>query len=413
MKIVTIGMSPYLLTSKSRINASVLKRLYKEGHGILGLVWSHNESYHVPQETDGKKSFYYKFQDKDNQKHSIPIVPLPVEKREIAVYEILRKLQPDIVVAIGDFADIPYLKAVRMFLAPTGNQETKWLFVLSSYASPINENSLPLLDDIDGIMCASPFSERVVQDHFKKDILHTKFFGYDEVFDNVDCSGPNKDEFRIMVCGKNSSSDNIPTIMQIADDLKKDISELKLYVHANVYDAGDYDLNLVKDRLDPDSEFISFPSKFVSTVDGIPDEELAVEYGSSHVFVSIPVVSSTSMTVFESMSHGCYPVLSDCGSNRFLAEELEEYLGDYSADDFIVRTIKVMIPGESYIHMVDPDDLKKKILNAQIKIKNDQGLRLRFVEFTKKYQREGFLQELADVIDKVKKTDPVICLETI
>jgi len=63
MNIMTIGLSPFLMTSRSKIHSLVLRYLYLTGHSIAGIVWGHSSQYFVPEDNeDGTQSFFYDFE---------------------------------------------------------------------------------------------------------------------------------------------------------------------------------------------------------------------------------------------------------------------------------------------------------------------------------------------------------------
>lgn len=405
MKIVTIGMSPYCLTSRGRTHATVLKTLNKPGNPVLGLVWGHDESYHIPEEKDGQKLFYYKDGDQ-----KISIVPFNKEKATVAIHEILRAVQPDLVITVGDLSDFYYMKAVKMY-HPGGS--LKWLGVLASYSHPFTEDNIELLYDLDGVLCLSQFTKNCLQEYFTKDIVETCSHGVDlETF--VFKNKP-EETVRCMVNAKRDASDNVPMVIESASEIRGEIPNLGLYVHSNIYETtNDYDLFIVKERFDPNDDFLTYPDKYVSKIDGVSDQELAEEYQKSHIFISVPIVSGSSLTVLEALSCGCFPILSNCGANKEIAEDLANYCGmGISSSDMLVRCIRVMVPGESYIHMADPEDLKKKMINACRKIEKNKGLSRRISEFTKQYSDSAFSNKLVEIANKVNQCDPTICVEVV
>lgn len=407
MRVVTIGSSPYLLTSRGRLNADILRHLYfKDEYEVVSLVKGHDKTYFVPEETPKGNKYYYTFEMGD-RKHKIPIIPLLPDKDDsIVVYELLKLLEPELVITVGDFREFLYMQAVKQFLP-----HVKWLFVLSNYSIPINENNSSLLQYVDGMLCTSPSTAKSIRDEYQKDVFDTCFPGSFLKETEVDCNaGP----FRVMACAKKTPSDNLPMLIECCADLRTKLPNLSLYLHTNLYDDGDHDMELIKERSDPENQFLRFPDKYVSIKDGVSQSELSSEYGQADLFISIPVSSATSMTVFEAMRHGCFPLMSDCGSNADLALLLEDFFDqEYGRNDFLVRCINVMVPGESYISIADPEDLSKKIENAHRKIEKDKGVRARFAQFSREYNPMTFLNKVVEMIEKTMHSSPVMCLETV
>ncbi len=416
MKVVVIGVSPYLLTSRSKVNAEILKRFYLENHQVAGLVWGHDPTYFIPEEVNGKKKFYYDF-EYSGKIHKIPITPFNKgEKESINVYELLKALNPDIIVTVGDLDDFLFMRAIKIF--HTG--KFKWFAVLANYSYPINERNIDIINDIDGILCASEFCFETIKPFYDKNNIDFQYVGCDSTnytlldFDILSKEKGTTSKYRITTSGKTAQTDNLPVVMQAVAELRSDIPNIELYVHSNIYDTGDYDLNLIKDRFDPENEFIRFPDKYVSLVDGITDRELSEELNVSELFISPHMVSAMSMSIFESLSCGCFPLMTDCGSNRDVALLLEDYFNKgITKEDVLISSIEFMAEGETYLSLCDPKDLKKKILNAYKKRKIYQGFRKKFLEFTQKHEQSSFLEKAVKMAVEVSISNETICLESI
>ncbi len=415
MRIVTIGMSPFTLTSYGRLNSWVMRYLYIKGHSVTSLVWGHDTSYFVPEE-DEPPQYYYDF-ELVGQKHKIPISPF--DRRQdvsVFVYEALKRLQPDLVVTVGEITDFLFMKAVCTFYT----EELRWLSVLMNYQYPVHEDNLEILDYMDGILCTSPTCYNSLSGLFKKEHIDVSYVGSNHrVFYLQDREALRKSrgldgKFRIMANAKSSQSDNLVTLMEAVAEARREVPNIELYVHSNIYDQGEYNLEVVRQRLDPSEEFIIFPTKYVSLNDGVPQEELCKELNASDLFVSIPMVSATSMTVFEALSCGCPPLLSDCGCNADVAGMLAQHFeGENKGDDFIVSCIPMMTVGETYLNICDPKELRKKVIRAAKKGEKHEGDRQFFSEFTRKYSQDVFLRKMLDLVETLKSSNQAICLETV
>lgn len=407
MKIVTVGFSPYLLTSRARLNKEILEYLYVNKYQVMSFVRGHDRNYFIPEGEEGKKKFFYTFEINE-VKHKIPIIPLDINKDEkIVLMELINLTNPDVVITIGAYPDFLTMQAIKQVC----KKDFKWLFVLTHFNSPINENIRPIIQYADGVFCTSEFGRKDIHEIFPKETLDCQWVGCSS---SLDIPRKTKSSFKVMACSKKSPSDNLPMLMEVAKNLLSDIPNLELYLNTNLHDKQDHDIELLKERFDPEDNFLRLPSKFVSIVEGLPDKELADEYCQSDVFVSIPVNAATSMTVFEALSYGCYPILTDCGSNTEIVKELAIFLDNKQYEnDFLVRTIPVLVPGETYIGIPDPEDLKRKIVTAHETLKKNEGIREGFVEFSKKYKRRLFLEKMTVLLERVVNSSPVVCLETI
>ena len=401
MKIVTIGMSPYNLMANGKLHSWIIEDLRAHGHAVCGLVWAHDNTYFVP---DDHGTHFYEVGD-----CKVPIIPFQrgTNNEPIVIYEALNAVEPDVVITIGELADAGFMKAIRMFMT----KPFKWISVLSNYQYPISGENAELVEYMDAILCTSKASRRAVA-NFQGDTDRTKFVGCSTEFQLNRQS--HDDHFRFMVNGKNLQADNLAMVMEAASRARQHIPGLELYVHTNVYDQGEYDLSAIKLRFDPHEEFIRLPAKYVSLFDGLSDEELSLELNKSDVFISVPLVSATSLTVFEALACGCFPILSDCGSNTDIAIALEEYFsGKYSRNDFLVRCIQLMTVGETYLNICDPEQLEKKMIWTFKNQEKYAGDRKNLSVFSQQHSKRGFLDSLVEVLRQTKTSGEVLCLETV
>jgi glycosyltransferase involved in cell wall biosynthesis len=400
MKVVTLGLSPYLYLSTSRIHSFLLKHLFLSQHEVACIATFHNTDFFLPQkDEDGKERHVFQF---DN--YSIPLIPFNnMEDPSVLLYEMLKTLKPEFVVTVGDFNDFLYMKAVKMF----ADQPFKWLAVLNNYTHPINEKNIEVLNDMDGVLCTNEYSSEMLAK------LSAKPISFCHVgCENVDYKEKSDDKFKIMSCGKNLQADGLPTLMKVASDLRDEIPNLELYIHSGVYESGDYDLLLLKERFDPKDQFIRFPDKYVSLKDGCSLEEYQSELFSSDLFVFIPYNSASAISVFEAVSCGCLPVMSNTACAREIAEMLVKLLPERKVNDFLVDCVEVMARGEVYINVPDPKDLKKKILNLY-KTKKKGGRKAFSKQFVKSYNRERFLKSFSKMVETVRVQNPTICVEPV
>lgn len=410
MKIMTLGKSPYLLTSHACANALFLKHLHQSGHSVASIVSNHDTSYYHPEEgKDGTHRFYYKYGE-----HKIPIVPFNhVKDPAIQVYEILNVYKPEILITIGDFNDFIYMKAVKMFVSDS----FKWISVLMNHSYPLNEKNIELIDDMDGILCTNKQTYQMVEKKFKKSELELSFVG-----SQTPQSTPNRKElrktrnidgFRIMTAGKNAQVDNVPMLMEAVSELRQDIPNLELYVHSNVYDTGDYDMNLVQSRFDPKEEFIRFPVKYVSLVDGYTDEEFQHELQASDLFISISMNASSGWSVFEAIANGCLPLMTDTGCHRDIAGLISNFCPEIERNDILIPCIDLMGVGETYLNICLPGELKKKICLLQQKITKKEGWKSGLTELIEVYSQKEFLNKFDKMIIDVHQAISSICVESI
>jgi len=400
-KIVTLGLSPHLCLSDGRIHATVLEHLFREGHAVAAIGLNHDTDYFLSKnDKEGNLVHYYEF-----DKYQIPLVPFNcVRDQAIGIHEIFKVFDPDMVITIGDFNSLLYMKAVKMF----NEKPIQWLAIMSNYSYPISECGVELLDDMDGILCTNSSSFAMFNDLYKKDnIEQVHVGGYKSIVEPV-----RSKDFRIIVTAQNTQSDNIPMVMQVASTLRTEIPELQLYLHTNVYDRGDFDLRLLKARFDPNDEFIRFPDKCVSINEGYPEKDFQRELACSDVFISVAGNAPTGMAAMNAIACGCVPLLSDIGSHRDIAEDLAELSPKFKRSDFLVPCIEIMTRGEVYASICKPESLREKILNLHEKIKKG-GHRIFSQEFVERYNHRNFLNRVSEMVKVIESSNPTLCVEAI
>ena len=414
MNIMTIGASPYLITASGQLNASILEHLYTEDIPIASIVWGHDITYHIPETDDkGKQHYYYEF-DYQSNKHKIPVVPIRTEGVEYTakvIYEMLKLFGPDMVITIGDFNDSLYMQAVKELFP----EKIKWLAILANHSHPINEHNQELPRYMDGVLCTNHFSYEMIRALSPLDIVSAEYVGVDrsKFFFKGSKSG-----CRVMTCGKNTQSDNVPVLMEAVSQLKMNsCHNMSLYVHSNVLDQGDYDMSLLQSRFDPDREFIEFPEKYVSLSDGYSVEDYRKELAISTIFASTSMASATCMSIFEAIACGCVPIMTDTPCSREIAEELAGYLSGFNAEDFLFPAVPMMTTGETYLYICDRGGVREKLHSMHRKLSKKKGQIEGYMEelfqFIINKDRKKFLKEVLSMALKVKDASEAICLDAV
>lgn len=402
MKILTIGLSPYLLTSKSNLHASILKHLFLSNHSVRSIVWGHDTDYFIPVEKNGELKHYYSF-DSQHGKIDIPITPMIRSPQEsIEIYELVNKLKPDMIITIGDLTDFLFMKAVKMFVT----HDVKWTMVYTGYNFPSND--IEIVNDMDGILCTNEKSFNQIKDNFESDFIDWIFCGCDDDFTYDESLKTKRDNYRIITCGKNVQSDNLPVLMSIAENLSNQIPNLEIYLHTNQYDYGDFNIHKLVNRYDPLGKVLKLPEKFISINDGLSTKELKQELLNSDLFISTHMASATSMGVFEALENECPVLMTDCGSNADLAWNSNGVL-----DNNLIKCVDLVTNGDFVLSVCDKNDLELQILshfNNREKILLKKGM-LR--NLSQKYNRSYFLKRLNRIIDRVVQRESNIQLEVV
>ena len=364
MKIVTLGPSPYLLTSAGKIHSWVAKQFYSQGHQLAILAHSHDTSYYVPETTDNGHSMYcYQF-----DANKIPLFPYqkggkaPNKTEAVVIYELLESLAPDLVITIDDYEACAFMQAVKMFLP----DRFKWLWVLVNSVSPINEQSQSVVEYADGILCTNHFTCKNIKSFYAHPNLDWHYVGADlSVYKNL--NQRKFDFLRLFCSAKNTFKDCPPAAIEACQKAKQKI-DLRLYLHTNYHDPGFYNLDLLKSRHDPDETFLQFPQKYVSIKDGYKESEINELLNENHVFLSSSLLSASSISVFEALAAGCLPLINKQGSDAEIVNLIKEKKGEI--DYFTYSSVKLLTAGEKYLNVPIIESMEWKIIEIEINPKD-------------------------------------------
>jgi len=412
MKLMIIGPSPYLRSSNGKLVKHAIEHLVEErGHTVAVVAWDHDINYFTPDDTGPPPRWYYSFYDhgEPRQKRDVPLFPiLPRTDPTVLIYEIMKSVEPEAVITVGDPLLCHFMPALQQF----GN-EFAWIALFANWATPINEQLYDLLRLPDAILSTNKFTvEQIEKIGYSKPIDYC-YVGYKS---EEEMAEHGSFDIIPLLCSSstNLQVDNTAAVMEVASFLNMEIPESKLLLNANVHDRGGVDLGLVQARLDPDEKAIVFPDTFVSKYDQLPEDQFIAMLRKSDIYVDFSMCSSTGMGVFEAMSHGCYPILSDCGVHPEIAELLEEQTeGWITAEDILVSCVHFMSTNGSYMAVVDQDDAICKIKALSKKIQEKAGRRRFLAESVDGFCLRGFLKALDGMIESSGEARNILSIETL
>jgi len=347
VRILTVGNSPYNNTSSSVVHADLLKFLKDSEHDISAAVWHHVSSYYMFDENE-----QYWFEDGEERICELTI--LPAETSKVAVlYEHMKVFQPDVVISIGDYHEIDFIHAIKRMYPHL----FKWLGILTVSSFPIKQTYKESLDYLDYVFCTSEGGLESLRSLTDVPCECQHFYPQREILG----SGELSDCFNVVACLKNSQQSNLGIFLIVAAGIGENNSNIKFYVHTNVDDDGDYDLDYMKDGF---PENLVFPDKFVSFYDGIPQKELMQKFAEADVFVDCSMTAATGLSAFEAMSQACIPLLSDTGAHIDLMNSisLSEHTSFYPY--FKLEAIEFLGEREGILNIVSQTELYNKIIKA-------------------------------------------------
>ena len=391
MRILTISASPYLLTKLGKIHSDVILNFYRQ-HTLYSAVWDHDLKWFSADE----KGHYFYEKNGERVCQLLPYISRNPQLASPQLYEIFQKVKPELVISIGDYNEIDAVFALKT-LNPA---KFKWIHVFTLNAGPIKNTYNDIFNYTDYVIHTTKKSEKMVSDI--SPVANTfSYVGVDESIFFYK-NNQNDEKLNIISCAKNSQASGIGSILNCSQFLNKDFS---LYLHTNLYDAGDYDLNLLKSRYDVHN-LVKFPESFVGLNDGVTDEELNNLYNNSDVFIDVSVRSATAISLIESMAAGCIPVVAPVGALKEIVDLLPE---DYRF--FVEGNIYIGSLEEEY-YIVSPQHLSKIIQNISNIKKHNKGEFLKMKNtissIAKTLKRKSFLKKIEEAVDIVKKENSLI-----
>lgn len=388
MKILTVSASPYLLVRNGRINAAVIEELTKNGHEVSTASWHHDDGFFLPE--DGEHWF-----EKDEEKVA-KIYPFePHIQGSAALYELMKKVHPDIVITIGDYKETDFIWEIKAMVPNL----FKWMAILTVDCLPINENHKQQLEYADHVIATSDFGYEALNSFINAEIEKIEFgpaevfFGHSEI----------ERSLSFMTSCKNAQSTNLAAFIKAIAS----VPEVKGYLHTNLYDPGDYDLDLLIERYK--AENISLPDRYVSVKESISNEELRDVYSSYAFYVETSVKSATALSMLEAMACGCIPI----GINSGKCGEILQQLGH----DMLV------VPHETYIGaneeefcVISIEGLSRKIEEiyrwAKEEPKSYKKLSDKARLIASNYRQGSFVQAVSESVNKTISAASTIAVDT-
>lgn len=388
MRILTVSASPYLLVRNGRINASILQYLKDQGHEVFTAAWHHDEGYFMPEEG----AHWYEV----DGERLCPIIPIdPRLEGSTTLYETMKKVHPDVVVTIGDYKDTSFVWEIKAMLPNL----FKWVSLLSVDGLPINPNFTSQIEYADFTVCLNKPSFKEIQkiSNIEAELLE---FGADPKF-----FGENKSDGSGFMCScKNAQASNLGAFVKAVGDAPG----VRGYLHTNLYDPGEYDVDLLVERYGDGR--VDLPDRYVSIKEAISDEELAEEYKRHAFFVDTSVKSACALSMLEAMACGCIPIGPNQGQVgeiirrfnmfEFLEIPSEIYIG-LNEEEFSVISIEGLSRKISELHTWASEHPDKYQQLSQVSQKISQSV-----------SRDLFLSRLGEIVRQITGTASKIVVDT-
>jgi len=293
-KIIFICDSPYTLTRNGRISSCLMKYFHKQDNLVCCASLNHDQSW-FPEDEDGICWF------EDNEKKIGPIYSLSsIEKHpSVILYEIVKKLKPNIIISVGDMHEIDFVYSIKKMFP-----NLFWMNILTAGTTPVHPKRKDVFDNIDSLITLNTDVYNYV-DNYLHNNCNLVYFGPSDIFKPKEV---NNKEFKVCCLAKNSNQSNIAAVLQSLNSI--DIPP-KLYLHTNLNDLGDYDIDHLINLYN--NVEVELPEKFTSINDGIADEELISKMKSCSAIVDVSVQAASGLSLLEGVMSGLYPISSNVG----------------------------------------------------------------------------------------------------
>jgi glycosyltransferase involved in cell wall biosynthesis len=389
MKILTVSASPYLLVRNGRMNAAVIEKLVDERHEVSTAAWHHDELFFLPEE-EGVHWF-----EKDERRLA-KIYPVePHVQGSSALYELMKVVQPDIVITIGDYKETDFIWEIKAMVPNL----FKWVAVMTVDCLPINENHKQQIEYADAVMSISDYGDEALRSFLNAEITK-EYFGPSEVFF---ADSEIERQISFMTSAKNAQASNLGAFIKAMGKNP----EIEGYLHTNLYDPGDYDIDLLIDRYGASN--VALPSHFVSVKESISDEELRDIYALHTFYVETSVKSASALSMLEAMASGCIPI-------GMAAGRAGELLSEFS------NSSRLIVPHETYIganeeefSVISIEGLSARMSEleewAQREPKALQNLSDEARQIAASYRQKTFTQKLSSMVSNIRSAPLTVAVD--
>lgn len=385
MKILTIGASPYLLVRNGKMHAAILKYCFDNNLDVHSAVWHHDESYFVPEENTEHE---YVLDNKVKCK-LFAFTPRANEASPV-IYELLKQVQPNIIITIGDYKDTNFVAAIKLMYPNL----FKWVAIYTTDVRGILPNNKDAFEMADYVITTTKQGIDEIKS-FANIIGSFEPYGCDHTeFYNENLA----DRHGVLFSARNSQASNIAAFIMSTSSLS-----CPKHLHTNLYDPGDYSIDYLRERYK--NADLTYTTEYCSIKEGISNDRMRKMYNKYAFYVDCSIKSATALSMLEAMSCGCVPIGPDYGRVGEIIAEMPKEFQLYLPYNIFVSANQeefAIIDSERLPYLINsfPKDCLELASKCAIQIAN-------------KYTVDIFVQQVFSHLRSILINKVVIPLETI
>lgn len=408
-KVLIVTSSPFNNTKLGQMCSQIMYYLKSNNVLVAVAAWDHDTSWYV---TDEEGVCWY---EKDKEKIG-PVYPVfnKGEGSSKQLFDVIKSLKIDIVLSIGDFIDIEHIYSIKTL----EKDNLIWINILNNGSSPINENKEEIINSIDYHIL---FNDMSVKEFEKMNVPQEKYTRILYGSKYIDLSNKeNKDYFGIACVAKNCNQSNlgcfIKSISVFMKLIKEEKSEdkIKVYLHTNLYDNGDYDIEYLIKRYGLEGT-IELPEDFIGINDGISDEKFKEKLKKYDLIIDCSCQSAIGISVLDGMSLGLVPLVSNVGILKEISSKMKSSSGKFSKIlPFNISGNEFIASDEKEFYICSHLDLAASIYEYYKTWENNNLIELFEISknVSKNYDLQNFLQNTYKIIKDFKVDSNKLVVET-
>jgi len=407
-KVLIVTSSPFNNTKLGKMCSQLMCYLRSKGMMVAVAAWDHDTSWYVE---DDEGVCWYEYQD---QKVGPVYTVFNVgEGASTKLYDVIKKLEIDTILSIGDFNELEYIYAVKSL----EKDNIEWINILNNGSYPINDNRSEVINSIDYHILLNEFSKKEFR---RMGISEEKYvyLRYGSKFVNASPK-PKGDKFGIACVAKNCNQSNLGAFIKAVQFFSnyysvKQENNFKVYLHTDLYDNGDYDIEYLLERYGV-KDVIELPEDFIGINDGVSDQDLKDKLINYDLIVDCSCQSATGISVLDGMALGLVPVVSAAGILREIGMEAKRAGGNSASElPFVVGGNSFIASDEKEFYIVSDVHLSLAMYDFYNFWKQNglENLSQAAQDTSKEYDLQGFLENTHKIIKDFQLKTNKLVVET-